>query len=791
MRTVATKKKELYIAAFAVAFFACVLCFLPLILAGGGRFFYYGDYNKQQIVFYTRLHDAVRQGTLSAWDNLADLGSDTVAAYSFYLLGSPFFWLSTLFPSSLMLIVMPLLIAVKSGLAAVGAYALSRRFCDNTTACLAAGILFGLSGYNSANILFNHFHDAVLLLPFMLLALERLVTDGKHGAFAVTVALAALTNYYFFFGQVIFIALYFAVSVASGHFRLTKTRFAALAFESVIGTLCAAVLLLPSVYAVSANPRLSDMLSGAQLVAYSPVSTYFFILKNLLLLPDITLLNNFGMTASQSAGCFASYVPFFALTGVIAYFRSTKGRDFLKILMIACGVIVLVPVFNQSFSFFNAMFYGRWFYMPTLIACVITAKALSLSAEGSLELKKGFVPSAALTGAAVLVSVVLTFLSQHKYISLRFENYAYAYSQALFSAAAAAFLGSVIYAKGLSAANALKQLTARAAVFATAGMCAVVWCSFIFRGMSETDIMTSAEELRASPPACITQTDTFYRMSCETNLQNMPVLWGVPTVRYFNSTVEPSITGFYNALGLERTVKSDFEPTLYPLMELLSVRYYSDQAYFDSEGIARAPEEYLTGTAETYRIVTQKKDVNFYENTEFLPMGFAFDTCLTADELEGRPPLMRSFALLDALLLTEEQAERYSDILARYDSSLIDTAPERYAETVAKLRSRSCSSFEMFRDSFDAAITLDRDSLVFFSIPYSEGWSAWVNGMPAAIEKVDGGLMAVLCHEGENTITFEYTNKYLDLGVYISAAAVLTLVSYIIIMRMRRTKDRV
>ena len=153
------KLKEKYLSAFIIAFAACVIAFLPIIIMNGGSFFYYGDYNKQQIVFYTRLHDAVRSGTLSSWDFLADLGSDTVSAYSFYLLGSPFFWLSTLFPSSAILITMPLLIALKSGIASVGAYALSRRFCQNRTACLTAGILFGLSAYNSANILFNHFHE--------------------------------------------------------------------------------------------------------------------------------------------------------------------------------------------------------------------------------------------------------------------------------------------------------------------------------------------------------------------------------------------------------------------------------------------------------------------------------------------------------------------------------------------------------------------------------------------------------------------------------------------------------
>lgn len=783
------KKKEKYLLAFIIVFAACVICFLPLIIAGGGRFFYYGDYNKQQLVFYTRLHDMVRSGSLSAWDPLVDLGSDTVASYSFYLIGSPFFWLSTLFPSSLIPIVMPLLIALKSGIAAVGAYGLSRRFADNADACLAAAVLFGLSGYNSANILFNHFHDAVLVMPFMLWALERLVNDGKFGLFALTVAWGAFTNYYFFFGQVIFIALYFFVSLITGHFKITGKRFAALAFESVIGTMLAAVLLLPSAAAVANNPRVTDMLPGSSLAVYSPASTYLFILKNFFLLPDITLINNFGMTSGQSAGCFASYIPFFSVAGVIAYFRAVKGKDHLKVLILSCGVISLIPLLNQSFSFFNAMFYGRWFYMPTLIACVMTAKALSLS-DGDIKLlKKSFIPSAVLTAAAAITSLTVTFLAQQKIISLRFENYAYAYSQALFSLTAAAFFGMALWSKAIPCEKLLKSLTARATVFAALGMCTVVWCSFIFRGTSETDIMSSSEDIRDNPPTALTEQDTFFRTAAEANLQNMSVLWGLPTTRYFNSTVEPSIISFYNTLGLERTVKSDFEPNFYPLMELLSVKYYADCAYFDEDGTARPPEKYLTGTGNTYKSVEQKYDVDIYENTEYLPMGFAFNSYIDPDSLNSVPSILRCYAALDALILTDEQAEKYGDVLSKYDTSLISTAPARYKETVAGLRSRSCSSFRMEGSRFDAEITLDKDALVFFSVPYSDNWKAEINGEEAEIVKADGGMMAVLCRNGKSSITFRYRNPCLIYGMIMTAAAAALLVGYIILMKIKTHKQ--
>ena len=84
--------------------------FLPFYLLDGGFFHYAGDFNSQQISFYRYMNGFVKgagypdsafagapRNTFS-W--ATDLGSGVMNAYSFYLYGSPFFWLSVLLPQS-------------------------------------------------------------------------------------------------------------------------------------------------------------------------------------------------------------------------------------------------------------------------------------------------------------------------------------------------------------------------------------------------------------------------------------------------------------------------------------------------------------------------------------------------------------------------------------------------------------------------------------------------------------------------------------------------------------------
>ena len=70
---------------FLVGLITAAALFIPFIVYQGGVFYYYGDFNVQEIPFYQMLHSSVKSGELG-WNHLTDLGTDTLASYSFQLL---------------------------------------------------------------------------------------------------------------------------------------------------------------------------------------------------------------------------------------------------------------------------------------------------------------------------------------------------------------------------------------------------------------------------------------------------------------------------------------------------------------------------------------------------------------------------------------------------------------------------------------------------------------------------------------------------------------------------------
>ena len=156
----------------------CNSTFSPVYHNGGGVFYYYGDFNVQEIPFYQLVHDAVRNGDMG-WMHNVDLGTDMLSSFSFYLLGSPFFWLTIPFPSEAVPYLIGPLLILKFGCASLSAYLYLKRYVADRNFALVGGLLYAFSGFSIYNVFFFHFHEPMIMFPLLLAALDAFIYDGK------------------------------------------------------------------------------------------------------------------------------------------------------------------------------------------------------------------------------------------------------------------------------------------------------------------------------------------------------------------------------------------------------------------------------------------------------------------------------------------------------------------------------------------------------------------------------------------------------------------------------------
>lgn len=766
-----------------------LIMFLPFLIYDYGLFLYYGDFNVQQIPFYQMIHDTILGGNIG-WSHTTDLGANIIGSYTFYNLGSPFFWVTFLFPSEAVPYLMAPLLILKMSFASLGAYLFMRRYVRNKNFAVIGGILYAFSGFSIYNIFFNHFHEAILVFPFLLAALDEYMETQRRGVMAVAVFCACLFNYYFFVGQVVFVVIYWFLRVITGGYKINLRKFIRLAAEVLIGFAGTAVLLVPTVLAVMQNPRVSNAPEGWNALLHNPAQRYMHIFTSMFFPPDIPARPNFTPNSESKWASISLYLPLFGMTGTIAFLQSKKYTNWIKKLIVLLLVFAFVPILNSAFQMFNAVYYARWFYMLTLIMALATVKSLD---SVNINWKRAFCWSTVITLAIAVGIGCMPHTEQDSETKQDVTTYGLMEYPDRFWAYVAI---SLICLALLFVIIRLCQNDKKSFVkvcYCTVCIVSVATSMYILtlgkaHGYDTHNyiipyVINKQDEIRL-PDTDAARSD-FYEC-----MDNAAMFYQIPTIQAFHSIVPGSVMEFYPTVGVTRDVGSRPETTVYGLRSFLSVHwlfdYVEDSDSFESAGGDRK----MPG----YEYYGRMNGYSVYENKCYIPMGYTFDEYISKSNFENISESKRHLALLKAMVLSDEQIVKYSDIIG---DGLTDGEDFRYteAEYYADCKSRkelTCKSFEYTNSGFNATADLTNeksDKLMFFSVPYEGGWSATVNGESVDVEKVSIGFMAVRVKAGQvNEIEFTYKTPGLTVGLIISGAAVLAFALYMIFFKGKQEK---
>lgn len=761
-----------YLKVFGIALLIAVLFFLPYVVMDKGLFIYYGDFNVQQIPFYKLAHEAVRSGNMG-WSWTTDLGANFIGSYSFYLVGNPFFWLTIPFPNDFVPYLLAPLMALKLACAAVTGYAFIRRFTKTSRFAMIGGLLYAFSGFNIYNIFFNHFLEVAVFFPLLLIGLEEFVVNRRRGVFALAVCLCAVVNYYFFVAEALFVLLYFLFRLMSPEFRkgINVKTFLLLGMETVLGFLGSLFLVYPSVLAIMGNYRLEERLEGFNMLLYDRVQRYGLILESFFFPPDMPARPNFFPDSASKWASVSAYLPLISLSGVIAYFRARKAK-WIKALLLCCLVFAFVPILNSMFQLFNSMYYARWFFMPILIMALASVLALEDSKVNyafGVKVTAGFM--AGFTVIGLLPKTVdgeLVFFQLPAYPD-RFWAYILFGFAGLFVAWLLwrMFRGERVFGKRLMAAVCIMSVVYGAMCLGLGKGNATEVHNVVDLGLNGKENLTLPEEETG-----------FYRIDLhEASMDNYGMLWEIPSMRCFHSVVPASIINFYRAIGIDRGVGSRADISRIGLRSLFSVRY------------VLMPEVMSAPTMSGFVYTGNQNGFGVYQNKNYIPMGFAYEYYVTEQAFEEYPESMRERLLLKAVCLNDEQVKQYGDLLTELPKeNYPEITDQELAADCAALRANSGSSFETNNTGFVSNITLAEEGLVFYSVPYDDGWTATVNGEPAQVEQVSVGFMAVRAPAGENVIRFEYRTPGLLSGTVVSIFAGLLLLGYVLFIYYYRKK---
>lgn len=575
-----------------------------------GRTFVKGteDGLRQHLVALTWYGNFLRTlltGTVIQWDFNIGEGSDVFQTLSYYVIGDPFTLLAVFFPAKYMYICYTIISVLKMYCAGLAFMFLCRHFkVKSRTGALVAALSYTFSAWVIIHGTRHlYFINPMIYMPLMIVGIDKLLTRHKPVLFTVTVAVAAISNLYFFYMIALLTAVYVLALLITKYgkdFKAIVCNIGRLTLFAAVGTMMAMVLVLPVLYFFFSDTR----------TGLSVIKPFFP--------PEVYLKLPVMFFVPEGAG-YASWMGLSVVVflGLAALFCG-KGEKLLKVFMAVSVLFFLFPIFGQILNGFSYPSH-RWCWAFILLCCYITAKKWDdIVAMGCRPL---FVVFCLLTGYFIFFHVI----------------YPKEYHRAI-SFVCCAFL-CIIW---LSFSRTQRHSVRQAVLVAAAILSIVVNANYRFVkcGWLKTcyppEKLTVLQDNEATAIKSLGDAD-FYRYSGDRLTFNANMLAGLSSPQYYWSMTNRNISEYRRSLGRDNNLGYH--------------RYYD----YDS----RTMMEALFGVRYFYTKDKNRVPYGFepiklpytYKSGNSLPLGYSYSSYILRSDFEKYPELEKQQILMQSIVL--------------------------------------------------------------------------------------------------------------------------------------------
>lgn len=314
-------------------FIILLVYFCYEIIPFGDSIIYRMDLYHQYGPLFSELYDRLVSGESLVYSWNSGLGSSFLGNFYNYL-SSPISFIVLLFGHNNTFEAVAAMIAIKSVLSAMSmAYYLKKSQKSDGFSIAAFGIMYAFCGYFVAYYWNVMWIDAMYILPFIVLGIEKIIDSGKCKTYIIALSLAIFSNYYIGFMLCIFSCVYFIYYYVCNNSKIKNNKLYLTKEKNLFKKLKNSFLL---------NSGMRFALSS---LAVGVILLFMFI-------PLVHILNSSSATADSFPTTYKSYFDIFDFlanhfAGLEPTIRSS-GEDVLP--NIYCGMltVLLVPLYLFS-----------------------------------------------------------------------------------------------------------------------------------------------------------------------------------------------------------------------------------------------------------------------------------------------------------------------------------------------------------------------------------------------------------------------------------------------------------
>lgn len=113
---------------------------------------------------------------------------------------------------------------------------------------------------------------------------------------------------------------------------------------------------------------------------------------------------------------------------------------------------------------------------------------------------------------------------------------------------------------------------------------------------------------------------------------------------------------------------------------------------------------------------------------------------------------------------------------------------KNFSSQVSELKQSKLENIKIGTDTVDGTISVDENKILCLSIPYSNGWSAYIDGEQVELLQANTMMSAVKITPGEHKVHLKYKTPYLNLGIAVSVCGAASLIGIAAVSEIKRKR---
>ena len=138
----------------------------------------------------------------------------------------------------------------------------------------------------------------------------------------------------------------------------------------------------------------------------------------------------------------------------------------------------------------------------------------------------------------------------------------------------------------------------------------------------------------------------------------------------------------------------------------------------------------------------------------------------------------------------EEEIEIFFTDKNKYDLEQMEicyVSLAQYTEHIEELNRETLQNVKEETNMISGTVSVSEEKIMVFSIPYSSGWTAYVDGREAKLMKANVMYMGVVLEPGEHEIVLRYCTPGFRTGLLLTAIS--AVLFFLLLWRWRKKKD--